>query len=578
MHKQSFLIFGFKGLPQFAATLCFGFAAFAASAERFDFESVPPGLAPGSFVSAANSGHVPGKWVIREEAGAPSGRRVLVQSDEENTNSRFPVCVAEGFSARDVDVSVRFKTLGGVKDQAGGLVVRYRDPNNYYVARANALENNVVFYKLENGKRTDLKPAGADAKAYGRKAPVPAGRWNTLRVQARGSTFDVWLNGEKLFVVQDRTFAEAGKIGLWTKADSVTAFDDLTVAEIPQKAVFVGYVFQPPTNINYKLYTHLCHAFVTLDARGNVKTNANVPSRKLVQEAHEAGVKALLSLGGWGWDEQFAAMARDGEAEDRFVRAVLELVEKFDYDGIDLDWEYPDTPEEVVGFDRLARRFRSALDAMGVSKQREMLQTIAVSSHPGTLKWLSNELLLSTMDWVNVMTYDMAGDWTDYAGHHAPLHASPKQPGQPNSCEVTIRHLLDRGMPAERLALGIPLYGRGFAAAEPYAPAKKPAPGARQPGGNYSRLFVLQNEHGWKKVRDEQTKVPWLLAPDGNGVIGFDDPESVALKTGWAMSLGLRGVFFWEIAADRTPDGANPLQESSRGAMDEALAKSARKE
>jgi chitinase len=477
-----------------------------------------------------------------------------------------------------VDLSVRFKPLGGQKDQAAGLVLRYGDSNNYYVVRANALENNVVFYKFVNGKRTDLKPVGAGDDAYGKKAAVPREQWSTLRVLARGSTFEVFLNGEKLFVVQDRTFAAAGKIGLWTKADSVTAFDDLTFSKISQEPVFVGYVFRPPADIDYKLYTHLCHAFVTLDGNGSIKTNAHVPSRKLVQEAHHAGVKVLLSLGGWGWDEQFAAMTRNPGAEDRFVKAVLGLVETFDYDGIDLDWEYPDTAEEVAGFGRLARRFRGALDALASAKQREMLQTIAVSSHPGTLKWLSNELLLSTMDWVNVMTYDMAGDWTDYAGHHAPLHASPRQPGQPNSCEATIQHLLDRGMPPERLALGIPLYGRGFAGAEPYGPAKKPAPGARQPGGNYNRLVALQNEHGWKKIRDEQTKVPWLIGPDGNGVIGFDDPESVALKTRWAMSLELRGVFFWEIAADRLPDGSNPLQKASRTALDEPFAKDSQEE
>ena len=103
---------------------------------------------------------------------------------------------------------------------------------------------------------------------------------------------------------------------------------------------------------------------------------------------------------------------------------------RIDYDGIDLDWEYPDTEEEVVGFERLTRRFRKELDALGEKKGRPMFVTMAASSNPGTLKWLGKEFLLETMDWINVMTYDFTGDWTNYAGHHSPLFASSKQPGK----------------------------------------------------------------------------------------------------------------------------------------------------
>ena len=180
--------------------------------------------------------------------------------------------------------------------------------------------------------------------------------------------------------------------------------------------VFVGYVFGQPRNINFRLYTHLCHAFLVADGDGNVRKSRTVPSRELTGEAHEAGVKVLLSLGGWGWDEQFASIVSKPEAEDRYVEAVMGIVDGFDYDGIDLDWEYPDTKEEVVGFERLARRFRKDLDAIGAKKGRPMALTMAASSNPGTLKWLGKEFLLETMDWINVMTYDFTGDWTDYAG------------------------------------------------------------------------------------------------------------------------------------------------------------------
>jgi chitinase len=328
--------------------------------------------------------------------------------------------------------------------------------------------------------------------------------------------------------------------------------------------VFVGYVYRPPSKINFKLYTHLCHAFITADENGVVRTNRNVPSRALTAQAHQAGTKVLLSLGGWGWDKQFAAMVSKPEAEDRYVTSVLEMVEAFDYDGIDLDWEYPDTSEETVGFERLARRFREELDNLGAKKNRQMIQTMAAAANANTLKWLSNELLLETMDWVNVMTYDMAGDWTDYAGHHSPLFASAKQPGSPRSTELSMKYLIERGMPANRLALGIPLYGKGFAVSQPYASTKDKKPGQRAPGGHYSKLMELQKEQRWTRQWDDETKNPWLVSPDRSAVIGYDDADSVALKTEWAMKLGLRGVFFWEINQDRLADGTNPLQDAAR--------------
>jgi chitinase len=330
--------------------------------------------------------------------------------------------------------------------------------------------------------------------------------------------------------------------------------------------VFVGYLFGPPKNINFRLYTHLCHAFLVADGEGNLEKRKTVPSRELTGDAHTAGVKVLLSLGGWGWDRQFASIVSRPDSEERYLKAVLEIVDGFDYDGIDLDWEYPDTEDEVAGFERLTRRFRTELDAIGARRGTPLLLTMAASANPGTLKWLRNDFLLETMDWINVMTYDFTGERSGYAGHHSPLFASSKQPGaNPRSTERTMKFLLDeRGLPANRLAVGIPLYGRGFAAPEAYAPTKG-VPKGRIPRGDYSNLHNLRVEHGWTRRWDDETKNPWLTAPDGSVVIGYDDAESVAIKTSWAMQQGFRGVFFWQVAADRLPDGTNPLQEAARG-------------
>ncbi|MGC8638920.1 MAG: glycoside hydrolase family 18 protein, partial [Isosphaeraceae bacterium] len=280
---------------------------------------------------------------------------------------------------------------------------------------------------------------------------------------------------------------------------------------------------------------------------------------------HKHGVKVILSLGGWGWDKQFASIVDKPATLDRYVTSVLKIIDEYDYDGIDLDWEYPDSAREIPGFERLVLRFRQELDSLGRKKGRAMVQTMAVSSNPGTLRWLKKEVLLETMDWLNVMTYDYAGTWTPYAGHNSPLFASSRQPGDTaRSTELSMKYLAkERGLPPDRLAVGIPLYGRGFAVSEPYASTRNaPAARPRAEGGNYSNIDRLLKQ-GWTRRWDDETKTPWLIAPDRSSVIGYDDAESVSLKTDWAMKQGFRGVFFWQIGGDLLPDGTNPLQEAA---------------
>jgi hypothetical protein len=166
----------------------------------------------------------PGKWVVL----ADGPNKVLAQTDADSTRSRFPVAVLTDVVTADGDVSVRFKPMSGRVDQAAGLVWRYQNQDNYYIVRANALEDNVVLYKVENGKRIDL-PVKGEGRTYGKKADVPAMQWSTLRVVATGRLFEVYFNGTKLYEVEDATFTQAGKVGVWTKADSVTHFDDLAI-------------------------------------------------------------------------------------------------------------------------------------------------------------------------------------------------------------------------------------------------------------------------------------------------------------------------------------------------------------
>ncbi len=139
----------------------------------------------------------------------------------------FGWAVLQAVSLTDGFVQARFKPISGREDQAGGVVWRWRDADNYYVARANALENNVVTYKVVGGRRTAIAPAGTPAGTYGIETKVAAGAWHTLRVEFQGPEAAVIYDGARLFTVRDETLRDAGKVGVWSKADSVTQFDSL---------------------------------------------------------------------------------------------------------------------------------------------------------------------------------------------------------------------------------------------------------------------------------------------------------------------------------------------------------------
>lgn len=208
----------------------------SAAPTTLDFDNAELGQAPSGFTTAVTGRGEAASWLVREDPSAPSGKRVLVQTSADTTGSRFPLCIYDALSTADVTLGVKFKPVSGTVDQAAGLVWRYQNPANYYLVRANALEGNVVLYKVENGRRSDLEPVGSGFLSYGKKATVARGIWQTLGVDVHGSRFSVLLNGEPLFDVEDLTFGAPGKVGLWTKADSITAFDDLTMAPATSQA------------------------------------------------------------------------------------------------------------------------------------------------------------------------------------------------------------------------------------------------------------------------------------------------------------------------------------------------------
>jgi len=186
----------------------------------WSFESDEVDKPPAGFEFAAMANMPAGKWVVRKDGGA----QVLAQTDADKTSGRFALAVVKDSSFKDLKLSVRAKPISGEVDQAAGLVWRYKDPANYYLVRSNVLESNVRLYRVVNGNR--IKFAGKE------EVKLKAGEWHTLRVEHKGTAIQVFLNDGKLFEAEDKTFPDAGKIGLWTKADSVTWFDDLAADEL----------------------------------------------------------------------------------------------------------------------------------------------------------------------------------------------------------------------------------------------------------------------------------------------------------------------------------------------------------
>jgi hypothetical protein len=186
------------------------------AAETVNFDGMKAGAPPPGW-TATQTGSGSAKWTVEKDNSAPSRPNVLKQSGQ----ATFPVCFKNDTRIKDGFVEVKFKPIAGKEDQAGGAIWRLQDANNYYIARANALESNVTIYHTVNGKRTEKKRTNMN---------VASNQWHTLRVDFKANHFTVTFDGKKAIEWDDETFKDAGKVGVWTKADSVTAFDDFTYA------------------------------------------------------------------------------------------------------------------------------------------------------------------------------------------------------------------------------------------------------------------------------------------------------------------------------------------------------------
>ncbi len=303
---------------------------------------------------------------------------------------------------------------------------------------------------------------------------------------------------------------------------------------------YTAYSGLAPQNIRYRYFTHLSHAFVTGKPDGSAVLEGERLSATLVRLAHAHGVKVLLAVGGSESGPWLGKIAGNAAKRRKFIGAILVLVRRYGYDGVDVDWEFPEHQSDLVV--TFVQELRTALKGAG-----RPLLTMAVPASAYYGQWYDARLR-SLVDWLQIMTYDLHGDWPgSHSGHNSPLHptSTDSVDGRLLSLDNFVSYWLGKGFPRQKLLVGIPCYGYRFSVGRWGVPL--PAKTTKEIEYRDIPGFVRS---GWKPQRDMEAGVPYLRAPAGNGLVTYDDPASARAKGAWARQHGLRGIFFWEISQD----------------------------
>lgn len=328
------------------------------------------------------------------------------------------------------------------------------------------------------------------------------------------------------------------------------------------------------TDIPGDMLTHINYAFARISDDGKIalldeqadtqfaypgdtddqplKGNFNQLQR--LKEAHPH-LQTLISIGGWADSEKFSDVALTPESRATFAQSVVDFVVRYGFDGADIDWEYPTgggesdnitRPQDKDNFVLLLGALRDALDAQGEAEGRPYLLTIAVGAGRSQYQPLDWTKIVPLLDFINVMTYDMAGPWSSLTDFNAPLYA----PANGLSADTTMRALLALGIPADKLVMGVPFFGHGWSnitsANNGLRQLNMPGNGTSLDYGEIADEYVGQYERFW----DDTAQVPWLYDASSRTMISYDDPESLALKAAYVREQGLGGVMFWEISQD----------------------------
>jgi chitinase len=292
------------------------------------------------------------------------------------------------------------------------------------------------------------------------------------------------------------------------------------------------------TMIEYRYLTHIAHAFAWPDAVGNLFVPAGFLYPELNAAAHAAGIKIVVSLGGYGNCAGFPGTASSAENRARFVGQLIDFCKTRAYDGVDLDWEFVSNEAEKADFVLLVEALAAALKAQ--SPPLALTAAVPCDSYHG--RWIDYERLADDFDFLGFMTYDYHGAWSDHSGHNAPL----EQPSGDacGSVDGTFAYARSRGVPLDKLLVGLAFFGRSFdcgAMGRPFTTSR---------GWDYAQVTDLPSSD-WTRVWDDEAQVPYLRRLDGGLVISYDDPSSIGLKCQYVKDRAAAGVIVWELSSDR---------------------------
>jgi chitinase len=311
----------------------------------------------------------------------------------------------------------------------------------------------------------------------------------------------------------------------------------------------------PPEKIDLYHLTHIIHAFAWPNSDGTLSTYTEMIDADLNYQVHLGGKQILVSLGGWGNSTAFADVTGDASLRSTLISNIISFIQQNDYDGVDIDWEFPSSLADRENLTLFMSELRSALDIVDTG----YLLSMAISSGNWYGQWVDYEKLVNMCDWFGVMTYDFHGGWSSHAGHNSPI-SSPSNCSD-GSVETSLSYLRDqRYIPSTQLVLGIPFYGKMF-----NAPVLYESFTGNVTDLEYRKIPSYINAD-WSRLWDDYSKVPYLMSSDATKLITYDDSISVAKKTEKAIQEDLSGVMIWAIGQDLI-NGRQPLLEAVGNSM-----------
>ena len=296
----------------------------------------------------------------------------------------------------------------------------------------------------------------------------------------------------------------------------------------------------PPQDLDLETFTRINHSFAWPDEEGGIESPAGFFDPSIADHIHNNNRKFILALGGWGHTEGFVSSTSTYELRAVFISSIIDKIIAFGYDGVDIDWEYPQTIEQKNNL----TYFIEELDSVFYSFDPQLLITMAVPISNWSGQWLDMSALRPHVDFFNAMTYDIHGGWSSHAGHNSPLYQSP--PGDADgSVETGINYLVNtRGLPENKINMGIPFWGKKYNASTINGSFTGSVIDMY-----YSEILPLIG-NGWTYEWDNIAKCPFLVKEDQSKIITFDDPISIQHKCEFAQSRNLGGVMVWALGYD----------------------------